>query len=369
MGADRFMWGSDYPHDEGTYPFTREHLRQMFHDVDEPTMRDILAGNAAKLYDFDLDALAPVAERIGPTVEELAEPLEELPENANLALVRGTTRPEVLSGSARPPMAKVTLEKVEPRIALITLNRPDRLNALDYELVSELHDALDAPASDEECRVGILTGAGRGFCAGLDLKDFGTPPGPAEHPHARVGVGGQEFMANLTVHMRNTPQILIGAVNGAAFGGGLSLACATDVRFAAESARFCSAFIRTGMTGTDIGITYLLPRLIGSVAGVRHDRDRPRGRRERGREDGDRLPRDRRRGAHGLGARDGPDRRRIHEDGSHPHQRGDVAQPRHRQHRGGDRDGEPQPGPRGRAPDVREFMAAYSRRVTGEAQG
>ena len=158
----------------------------------------------------------------------------------------------------------VVVETVEPHISVITLNRPGRLNALTFELTADLHDALDAVGSDPDCKVVILTGAGRGFCAGLDLRDFGTPPGPDEHAHSRVGVGGQEFMANLTVHLRNTPQIVIAAVNGVAFGGGLSLACATDLRFASRSARFCSAFIRTGLTGTDIGITYLLPRLIGA---------------------------------------------------------------------------------------------------------
>jgi hypothetical protein len=83
------MWGSDYPHDEGTYPFTREHLRQVFHGVEPALMRKLLAGNAANLYEFDLDKLAPIAAEYGPTVEELAEPLTELPPNANEALKRG----------------------------------------------------------------------------------------------------------------------------------------------------------------------------------------------------------------------------------------------------------------------------------------
>jgi predicted TIM-barrel fold metal-dependent hydrolase len=88
MGADRFMWGSDYPHDEGTAPFTSEHLRQVFSDVDEPEMRRILGENAAQLYDFDLEALAPLAAECGPTPAELREPLTELPENPNGALLR-----------------------------------------------------------------------------------------------------------------------------------------------------------------------------------------------------------------------------------------------------------------------------------------
>jgi enoyl-CoA hydratase len=161
-------------------------------------------------------------------------------------------------------MATVELVAVQPHVTMIRLNRPERLNALNYQLVSELHDALDAVADDRDCKVVLLTGAGRGFCAGLDLKDWGVPPGPGEHRHAHVGVDGQAFMSNLTVHMRNTPQVIVAAVNGAAYGGGLALACAADVRIAAGSARFCAAFIRTGLTGTDIGISYLLPRLIGT---------------------------------------------------------------------------------------------------------
>ena len=88
IGLDRFMWGSDYPHDEGTFPFTREHLRQLFHDTDEREMRAILAGNAAELYEFDLEKLAPFAAQAGPTVAELHEPLLELPEHPNEALLK-----------------------------------------------------------------------------------------------------------------------------------------------------------------------------------------------------------------------------------------------------------------------------------------
>jgi predicted TIM-barrel fold metal-dependent hydrolase len=89
LGPDRFMWGSDYPHDEGTFPYTREHLRQIFHGTSTGDMRDILGGNAAKLYGFDLDALARYGEQYGPTVEELSEPLDRLPDNPNEALLKG----------------------------------------------------------------------------------------------------------------------------------------------------------------------------------------------------------------------------------------------------------------------------------------
>jgi hypothetical protein len=79
LGPDRFMWGSDYPHDEGTWPYTREHLRSRFHDVPKAELRDLLAGNAAKLYDFDLAKLQPLAAKYGPTVAEIAEPIDDVP--------------------------------------------------------------------------------------------------------------------------------------------------------------------------------------------------------------------------------------------------------------------------------------------------
>jgi enoyl-CoA hydratase len=150
-------------------------------------------------------------------------------------------------------------------VKVLRLARPDRLNAMSFELVADLHDALDQIAADDECKVVILTGQGRGFCAGLDLKDWGTPPSVGAHAHFPAGQTGQSFIANLTQHIRATPQIVVAAVNGAAFGGGLALALACDLRIAGASARFCSAFIKTGLTGTDIGITYLLPRLIGAA--------------------------------------------------------------------------------------------------------
>jgi predicted TIM-barrel fold metal-dependent hydrolase len=89
MGPDRFMWGSDYPHDEGTAPYTKEHLRQVFHAIGDAEMRRILGENAAKLYGFDLDKLAPLAAKYGPRVDEIAQPLDELPDNPNSALLKG----------------------------------------------------------------------------------------------------------------------------------------------------------------------------------------------------------------------------------------------------------------------------------------
>jgi hypothetical protein len=77
------MWGSDYPHDEGTHPYTTESLRRSFAGTDPVELQQLLAGNAARVYDFDLDALAPIAARVGPTVDEVAVPLDTVPADSN----------------------------------------------------------------------------------------------------------------------------------------------------------------------------------------------------------------------------------------------------------------------------------------------
>jgi enoyl-CoA hydratase len=161
----------------------------------------------------------------------------------------------------------VLLEDAGEHVRVLRLNRPEQLNAISFELVTDLHDALDELGSDPDAKVAILTGTGRGFCAGLDLANFGQPPAPGGHQHLNANQNGQSFLADLTQHMRRTPQIMVAAVNGPAFGGGLSLSLACDLRVAARSASFCSAFIRTGLTGTDAGVSYLLPRLIGVSRG------------------------------------------------------------------------------------------------------
>jgi enoyl-CoA hydratase len=160
---------------------------------------------------------------------------------------------------------EVLLEEVRPRLALLTLNRPERLNALSWELVDELHDVLDRLERDNHTRLVVLTGSGRGFCAGLDLRGGGTQgarvseglTGPAG------GMRAQAHIAALMTHLRRIPQPVIAAVNGAAVGGGLALALFSDIRVAAESARFGVQFIRVGLSGCDVGVSYALPRLIG----------------------------------------------------------------------------------------------------------
>ena len=161
-------------------------------------------------------------------------------------------------------MSDVSIERHSDRVRVLRLDRPERLNALTFELTAELHDALDEVGADDGCRVVVLTGAGRGFCAGLDLRDFGTPPEVGAHPWRTARTSGQAFMSSLTQHINQTPQMVLAAVNGPAYGGGLALASACDLRVAAASATFCAAFIKTGLTATDIGLSWFLPRLIGA---------------------------------------------------------------------------------------------------------
>jgi enoyl-CoA hydratase len=161
-------------------------------------------------------------------------------------------------------MSTVRSETVRPGIRLLTLDRPDRLNAMSHELVADLHAALDDVAADRGCRVVVLTGAGRGFCAGLDLKGTGPAPGSEGLGRPQAGLVAQQHIATLVPHLRSLRQPVVAAVNGPAAGGGLALALAADVRIAATSARFNVAFVRIGLSGCDIGVSWLLPRLIGA---------------------------------------------------------------------------------------------------------
>jgi enoyl-CoA hydratase len=158
----------------------------------------------------------------------------------------------------------VLFETVRPGIALVTLNRPEHLNAMNHALVRGLYDTLDELSVDPSCRVIVLTGAGRGFCAGLDLAEGASPPSASGLGRAQAGMTVQKLIAGLVPKMRSIPQPIIAAVNGAASGGGLALALASDVRIAAQSARFNVAFIRVGLSGCDIGVSWMLPRLIGA---------------------------------------------------------------------------------------------------------
>jgi enoyl-CoA hydratase len=166
------------------------------------------------------------------------------------------------SGNGEEP---VLVDRPRDGVTRITLNRPARLNAMTSELVTALHAALDAVAIDRSCRVVVLTGAGRGFCAGLDLGGFGDAPHAEGLGRPQGGFARQRHIARLIPHLRSLPQPVIAAVNGPAAGGGLALVLGSDVRLAAESARFNVAFVRIGLSACDIGTSWLLPRLVGAA--------------------------------------------------------------------------------------------------------
>jgi enoyl-CoA hydratase len=156
------------------------------------------------------------------------------------------------------------VEQIADQVTRVTLNRPQNLNALTHEMVGELHQTFDGIARDRQCRVVILTGAGRGFCAGLDLKDSGEPPGAEELGEVARRFTGQQHIASLVTRMRTLRQPIIAAVNGPAAGGGMAISLAADIRLGTPTTRFGVAFIRIGLSGCDIGVSYLLPRLIGA---------------------------------------------------------------------------------------------------------
>jgi len=162
-------------------------------------------------------------------------------------------------------MAYIEITKPRPHVSLIMLSRPERMNALSFDTVKPLHDAILEVGADNDTFAVVLTGAGRGFCSGLDLEDHGIPPNIAGLPMSRIATRAMAVFSDLVPAMRNIPQPIIGAINGPAYGGGLCLAVACDIRFGAESATFCGAGIKNGLTGTELGISWILPRMIGAA--------------------------------------------------------------------------------------------------------
>jgi enoyl-CoA hydratase/carnithine racemase len=162
-------------------------------------------------------------------------------------------------------MGSVELETLEDNIARVTLNRPDRLNAIDGSLINEFDTALDALGSGE-FRAAILTGAGRGFCAGADLSGTGEAwtKNAANTPAFKVNYDGQVRLADLFIRLYELPIPVVAAVNGVAVGGGLAFALHSDIRIASENARFGSVFIKAGFSSMDMGTSYLLPKIVGA---------------------------------------------------------------------------------------------------------
>jgi len=167
------------------------------------------------------------------------------------------------------PYETLLLEREGP-IAWLTLNRPDALNAMSPKLVEELRDFFGGLPQQPEIRVVVLRGAGRGFCAGLDLKQTGgSDAGDGGMGGPAAAMRGQRKISEIPLMMRRAPQPIIACVHGAAAGGGFALALASDVRLAGESARMNAAFIKIGLSACDIGVSYFLPRCVG--ASVAHE--------------------------------------------------------------------------------------------------
>ena len=162
-------------------------------------------------------------------------------------------------------MSFVAVDQPRPHVSRITLNRPERMNAMSFDTVGPLYEALRRVAVDNDTWVVVLTGAGRGFCSGLDLEDHGMPPDCDGLPMSRIAIRAMEFMSNIVPAMRAIPQPIIAAVNGPAYGGGMCLMLGADIRLAGASARFRSAGVTNGLTGTELGVSWLLPRLIGAA--------------------------------------------------------------------------------------------------------
>ena len=142
----------------------------------------------------------------------------------------------------------------------VTLNRPEQLNALTQDSLAELNHYFDSLLANTAVRVVVLRGAGRAFCAGLDIKAAGN----FENPDADALMQSQRRFSGLVMRMRRCPQPVIGLIHGAAAGGGFSIALGCDVRIAAEDARMNCAFIKMGLSGCEMGASYHLPRLVGT---------------------------------------------------------------------------------------------------------
>ena len=167
-------------------------------------------------------------------------------------------------------MATVLLDTVSDGVVQLTLNRPESLNTLNADVVGELAAVLDVIERDQRCHLVVLTGAGRAFCSGLDLKAaYGDDDLVTSQGALRRMLTRQVEIANLARRLHHLRQPVIAAVNGPAAGGGLALVLASDIRSAADDAVFAVSFIRAGYSACDIGTSWLLPRIVG--AGRAHE--------------------------------------------------------------------------------------------------
>jgi enoyl-CoA hydratase len=150
-------------------------------------------------------------------------------------------------------------EDAAPGVKLIVLNRPERLNAINWQMVEELEETFRWLRAHSEVRAVVLTGEGRAFCAGLDIKD----PNSFDQENTVHAYDLQEMIGSMFAHLAEVPQPVIAAINGPATGGGFVMALASDIRIAAPEARFNMANVRIGFSGCDLGSSYWLPRIVG----------------------------------------------------------------------------------------------------------
>ncbi|ABC63530.1 enoyl-CoA hydratase/isomerase family protein [Erythrobacter litoralis] len=153
----------------------------------------------------------------------------------------------------------ITVEK-RGEVDWLTLDRPDALNAITLDMVAELNDYFGRLYNDGSVRVVVMRGAGKAYCAGLDIKER---QGEDQEFPFGGGFGFQGFLADVYVKMRRCPQVILSLVHGPACGGGFAFALASDIRLAGESARMNAAFIKIGLSSCDMGVSYFLPRLVG----------------------------------------------------------------------------------------------------------
>jgi enoyl-CoA hydratase len=158
----------------------------------------------------------------------------------------------------------VLIDRPRPGITLVTLNRPERMNAMAFDVMVPLRDALREISVDNDTRVVVLTGAGHGFCSGADLVGSGRVPNIDDLTPVSIARRALQVLDDVILTLRSMHQPVIGAINGAAIGGGFCLSLATDIRVAGESAYFRAAGINNGLTASELGLSYLLPRAIGS---------------------------------------------------------------------------------------------------------
>jgi enoyl-CoA hydratase len=160
-------------------------------------------------------------------------------------------------------MSFIQVDKPRDHVTLVTLNRPERMNAMAFDVMIPLRDALRDISNDNDCRVVVLTGAGHGFCSGADLVGTGMVPNIGGLQRTSIARRAMKVLDDVILSIREMHQPVIAAVNGAAIGGGFCLASACDLRYAADTAYFRAAGINNGLTSTELGISYLLPRQVG----------------------------------------------------------------------------------------------------------